>query len=225
MWPSHCGSRWQRSLARHVSLLLAMSILELAAAAQVLKHQQAGLQKSRAAAKRRLAAEQPRPCTPWMRAVSMRLLALPDSGPDVVQEYLSKKKRRETVADVQGWYDTLAAAGTEQLLAPGGDICSERQLAEARRFCEESNLVRWVRQHNEENGVAPSASAVLDRAGPSLARQKWRRNRFRWVQRVLGRRGGRRINFAGRPDQLSTEDFERKVLPLFEQSSQARDRI
>jgi hypothetical protein len=199
-----------------------MSIAELAATAEALKRQQSSIRQKLAAAKRKLIAEQLRPCTPWMRAVSMRLLSLPDSGPRVVQQYLVAKKRRETVADVQGWCDSLTAAEKDQLLAPGSDRRSGRQLAEAKLFFEESRLVHWVQEQNELNGVAPTASAVADRAGPALARQKWRSNRLRWVQQALRRWGGRRVHFAGRSDQLSPEEFRKKVATLLRLASASR---
>ena len=192
--------------------MLAMSIADLQARAEELARQQKELQCSLAAAKRKLSAGQPLSCTPWMRAVAVRLLALSDFNENVVREYLLRKRRHEVPADVRDWYDSLPLAEVARLLAPGGDATSARQLAEAERFWGEFRLMRWVGNQNAESGIAPTAGAVLEHAGPTLARQVWRPNRFRWLRQTMSRWGGRRVNFSGGSDQLSPVEFERKVL-------------
>jgi hypothetical protein len=189
-----------------------MSVGELEARAAELSRQQADLEVQLRAAKRKLQSEQPKRCTVWMRAVAVKLLAASDFDDVAVRRYLQRKQRVDTVADVRAWHASLSPEQTRDLLTPGlGDQTSNRQLVEAQKFLAECRLVAWVQDRNEKKGIAPTAGAVLSQAGPSLARQRWRSNRYRWLQRLMRRWGGRRVRFAGGPDQLSPEDFERKA--------------
>lgn len=189
----------------------AMSLRDLEAMAENLGRRQVELKAQVRAAKRKMASEQPKTCTPWMQAVAVKLFALADFDDAFVQKYLRAKQRSETVADVRAWYESLPPEHTRDLLAPDADRQAQRQLAEAKKFLGEARLVAWVQEQNEKKGVAPTASAVLVQAGPSLARQQWRANRYRWLQKRMHRWGGRRVHFTGGQGQLSSGDFERKV--------------
>ena len=173
--------------------------------------QRAELKTEIAAVKRRAAQDLPRPCTPWMRAVVVTVFALADLDATPVQKYLDIKQRAETVADVRAWYESLPPEEVRLLLNLPGGSRAEKQLQEAKRFLGEFRLVHWVAEQNESRGIAPSAGAVLNRAGPDLARQRWLTNRYRWLQQCMGRWGGRRVHFAGGSDDLPQCEFERKV--------------
>ena len=175
------------------------------------RQRQSELQGQIAACKRKLAEEHRGSCTPWMSSVALKILVLAEFKADVVQKYLTVKRRSETAADVQGWYDAMSPDAVVRLTAPGEHEKSKRQLAAAKKFVEEGRLASWVQHQNAVKGIAPTASAVLEQAGPALVRQRWRPNQFRWLRRVMDRFGGRRVKFSG-GEQVTPEEFKQKVL-------------
>lgn len=187
-----------------------MSLVELEARAAELASRQEvlGLQIKRA--RRELARESLKPCTPWMRGVAMRLLCVSDFDVSVVGKYLERKRRRETAEDVIAWTEDLPEERLAQLDEATDDMASNRQLAEARKFMQEDWLASWVQEQNETKGLAPSAKAVLEAAGPSVAQGRFQDNRYRWVRRFMGRWGGKRVRLSG-GDSLSDEELHRKV--------------
>ena len=190
---------------------LAMSIVDLEAQLGELQGRLSTAKTRVATAKRQLNSECPRRCTPWMRSVAVKLLALSNHDDAVVAKYLAARGRVEQPADVRDWHDSLPLADLPGLLVRQGDPGVLRQLAEAEKFLHEFRLVSWVQEQNEKKGIAPTASAVLDEAGPGLARQKWMPNRYRWLQQCMRRWGGRRVRFSGGSDELSHDEFVRKV--------------
>lgn len=208
-------------MVRHASVLQgghrvslarpAMSVNELEAAAEELRLRQIDLKAQLAAAKRRLASSTPRRCTPWMRAVAVKVLALADFDDAPVAKYLEAKGRSENADDVRAWYESLTPEALPLVLAPDADLPGQRQLLEAKRFLGEFRLAAWVQEQNKDKGIAPTASAVLEQAGPDLARQTLRTSRYRWLQQCMRRWGGRRVHFAGGPDELTASEFERKA--------------
>lgn len=191
---------------------VAMSVAELESVAAELERRQAELRLGLKRARQRLASESPRPCTPWMREVAVRVLVLSGFNDEAVLKFLTAKSRAEAVACVREWHGALSPDLAAKLIEPGDDPAACRQLAEARRFVEEFRLVAWVKEQNSEKGIAPSASAVLEQAGPALVRSSLRRNRYRWVKRCMNRWGGRRVRLGG-GDQLSEDEFGRKAPP------------
>ena len=188
----------------------AMSVAELEARSADLWRRQAELGKQLKDARRQLAAPRPKTCTPWMRQVAMKLFAVSEFQDNVVAKYLERKQRSETVADVRAWFRALPPAVAAGMLQPGDDEVARRQLAEAEKFWAEARLVDWLKEQNAVKGIAPTATAVIEQAGPGLVRQGLQRNRYRWVKRCMKRWGGRRVHLGG-GDGLSAEEFRQKV--------------
>ena len=157
-------------------------------------------------------ASKPLDCTPWMKAVAVRIWALADVQAGAGRKYLRAKKRVASEADVREWYTSLSAEARAGLLSPPvGDKAAARQVAEARRFIDESQLIAWVREQNTRKGIAPIAGAVLRKAGPTIAKGKHKSNRYRWLRRCMSRWGGRRARFA-HGDSLTTEEMQEKAM-------------
>lgn len=178
---------------------------ELRSSAREIARKQAGL-KRKAKVAQGLA-----PATPWMRSVALRVLALAESDVEVAQQYIRWKGRHVQQDEVRAWDADLSADDRRHLLCPPvHQSCAARQLAEARKFFAERDVVAWVRRQNVDRGVAPTPGAIIDefaqRAGPSGRRS----SRHKWLRRVTGRWGGRKCIFAV-GDQLSKETFDRKA--------------
>jgi hypothetical protein len=136
---------------------------------------------------------------------------LSDFDVAVVGQYLGQKGRSETAEDVVAWCDCLAEGELARLSQVGDDVAANRQLAEARKFVEEARLASWVQIQNETKGIAPTAKAILETAGPSLARGRVQDNRYRWLRRFMARWGGRRARLSG-GDALSDDEFREKAV-------------
>lgn len=184
--------------------------MDLEAAAAKLRRRQAELREQVRLARRRLASESPKDCTPWMRQVAARVLVLSDFSDEAVVKFLSWKRRAGTAADVRGWYGALSPAVAAKLIDPGEDPVASRQLAEAKKFVAEFQLVGWVKKQNSEKGIAPSASAVLEQAGSDLGQCRLRQNRYRWLKRCMTRWGARRVRLGG-GDGLPADEFDREA--------------
>jgi hypothetical protein len=174
-----------------------------------LRRRQSELGQEIRSTRRRMTTEMPRRCTAWMREVALRVLLLSQFNDEAVSQFLSAKHRVETAADVRTWYGALRPDVAAGLLDPGDDA-ARRQMSEAQRFTQEFRLVAWVKEQNAVKGIAPSASAVLEQAGPGLARGRLQRNRYRWLKRCMNRWGGRRVRLGG-GDQLSAGEFREKA--------------
>jgi hypothetical protein len=187
-----------------------MSLEELQARAAECRRRKSELSLQIRSVRQKLASQPLKSCTPWMKEVAMRVLALSELNDEIVSKFLTKKKRSDTAAHVRAWFGALPPDLAVKLLEPGDDQAAGRQLAEARKFVEEFRLTAWVKEQNSAKGIAPSATAVLDQAGPGLARGRLQRNRYRWVKRCMRRWGGRRVRLGG-GDALSADEFGRKA--------------
>ena len=108
------------------------------------------------------------------------------------------KKRRVSPDEVRGWCDWMSVRDRCNLTSPPpGEPRTMRQLAEARKFVAEKKLVAWVKQQNEERGLAPSPGLVLDHVPAELDFRGRRNERRRRVRRVMARWGGHKGIFAG----------------------------
>lgn len=164
------------------------------------------------------------PPTPWMRRVAAHIVFLSDGSTDVALEYLATKKRWASEGEVRGWHDGMPASERRNLTSPPPDEPrSARQLAEARRFVAEKKLVAWVKQQNEERGLAPSPGVVLDHAPVELELSGRRNERRRRVRRIMGRWGGHRGIFAG-GDRLPLEALQEKA-PVARRHTQVRQNL
>lgn len=152
-----------------------------------------------------------RPATPWMRAVALKVFALSGCFADVAAEYLQSKGRRALARDVQAWFDDLSAEAAAALVSPPvDDAKAARQLAEAKRFMAEKDLVTWVQQQNEVRGIAPTPGAVLDNASKDLGFCGRRNEQRRRLRRIMTRWGCRKGLLSG-GDRLTKEAFQQKV--------------
>lgn len=198
--------------SQHLSELAvaAMSLADLEAAAAELSNRCAerGVQIKRA--RREACSELPKRCTPWMRGVAMRVLALSDFNLAFVIQYLSQKGRSETAGDAMDWCGALSGEEILKLCETSDDSQANRQLREARKFVEEARLAAWVKTQNAAKGIAPTAKVVLETASPCLAQGYVQENRYRWLRRFMARWGGRRARLVG-GDTLSDGEFREKV--------------
>ena len=98
-----------------------------------------------------------RPPSPWMRAVALKVFVLCGCFADAAVAYLESKGRRVEARHVQAWFDGLSAEDAAAVTSPPvDDARAARQLAEAKRFVAETDLVTWVQQQNEVKGIAPT---------------------------------------------------------------------
>jgi hypothetical protein len=181
---------------------LAMSIVDLEAQLGELQGRLSTAKTRVATAKRQLNSECPRRCTPWMRSVAVKLLALSNHDDAVVAKYLAARGRVEQPADVRDWYDSLPLADLPGLLVRQGDPGVLRQLAEAEKFLHEFRLVSWVQEQNEKKGIAPTASAVLDEAGRAWLAKSGCRTATAGCSNACG--GGAGVGFASLEGQTSS---------------------
>lgn len=161
------------------------------------------------------------PCTPWMRAVSLRVFVLAELDVQAPLKYLELKQRAASEDDVRMWYAALSEEERAVLLdPPEGDATAVRQLAEARRFIEERGLVSWVYEQNTAKGLAPTSGAILQHLGPSPVGGHLVENRCRRIRRCMRRWGGRRARL--KPGaSLTPEEFHNKVHVLSESKAVA----
>ena len=209
-WPQFLPGPPLSLRQRHSRGSRTMSLEELKARAEECHRRKADVSLQMRNVRRKLASESLKHCTPWMKEVAMRVLVLSEHNDEIVSKFLSTKKRSNTAAQVCGWFGALPPDLAAKLLEPGDDQAAGRQLAEASKFVEEFRLAAWVKEQNSAKGIAPSASAVLDQAGPGLARGRLQRNRYRWVKRCMHRWGGRRVRLSG-SDELSAGEFGQKA--------------
>lgn len=112
----------------------------------------------------------PRPPTPRMQAVALRIFVISKFDVSVPLQYLRFQGRRADEADVRGWYAALSAGDRECLLLDqGGQPPQIRQLAEARKFLAERDIALWVQQQNRQKSIAPTPGAVLEQFPAELA--------------------------------------------------------
>lgn len=150
-------------------------------------------------------------CNPWMRGVAVRIFALAEFDIQAPLKYLDMKRRAGGETDVRNWYADVSPAARGLLLEPpAGDEQASRQLAAARKYLSERQLVAWVRGRNVSKGLAPAGALVLEQAGPEVARGRYLSSRYRWLRRCMARRGGRQGRF-GHRDSLTHEEFRRKA--------------
>jgi hypothetical protein len=153
--------------------------------------------------------------TPRMKRVSLRVLALCGENAVPAVEYLRVQGRRAEVTEVQSWYTSLTENDRQGLLSPlEAQPGAHRELAEARKFVGEKDLVTWIQELNKNKRIAPTPGAVLDLGPSSAGFQGKRRSRYRRLKRVIARWGGRKAVF-GFGDQLSREVLDQKVRRRF----------
>ena len=189
------------------------SVEELVAKANQLRRlrQEAG-QKSRELKRQAMAIDAGQAVTPWgAKRVAMRVFALSGFNLAASTKYLRHKGRWSDDTGCRTWYHALPTESRAQLLHPAeGDGVARRQLAEARTFVEEEQLVAWIQLQNQAKGIAPTPGAVLDQGpvppswGGSLNSQRRR------LRRLVARRGGRKAVFGGN-EQLEPAVLERKA--------------
>jgi hypothetical protein len=164
-----------------------------------------------AAARKRALPEASKKCTPWMKAVSLRVFAASEFQAEAALRYLQSKGRAATAEDLRAWYASLSPDEKARLLSPTADsLVANKQLAEALKFLAEFRLVLWVQEQNHTKGAAPTSKLILEHAPAGHVRSRSAKNRLRWVRRFMRRFGGRRARFA-HGERLSQEDFRRKV--------------
>lgn len=153
------------------------------------------------------------PATAWMRAVSLRVLALSGFDYEAAVRYLALKKRRGNEQEVRDWFGALSVEQQAFLASPpADDVRAGRQLAEASKFLAEKHLVAWVKEQNETKGLAPSPAVVLEHAPAGMDLRGKRNEKRRRVRRTLSRWGVRKCSLSG-GDRVSAEDFRKKVVP------------
>jgi len=189
------------------------SVEELVAKANQLRRlrQEAG-QKSRELKRQAMAVDAGQAVTPWgAKRVAMRVFALSGFNLAASTKYLRHKGRWSDDTGCRTWYHALPTESRAQLLHPAeGDGVARRQLAEARTFVEEEQLVAWIQLQNQAKGIAPTPGAVLGQGpvppswGGSLNSQRRR------LRRLVARRGGRKAVFGGN-EQLEPAVLERKA--------------
>jgi len=146
-----------------------------------------------------------------MRAVVLRVLDLTEGDFAAAEQFLQSKGRAGDASDVRAWRAALPPGeGRDLSRAPVGQPKAAKQLAEARKFVEERELISWVRLQNKAKSIAPTPGAVLEEASktPGLARTG--RNRHRWLRRVVSRWGGRKGVLRG-GEQPAAEEFNQKA--------------
>lgn len=154
-----------------------------------------------------------KPSTAFLRGVAVRLCAMADAS--VAVQFLHMQGRSGDEAEVRSWISGLSAGRRSALLEPSPeDSVATRQLAEATKFLKERQLALWVWRQNTTKGIAPTSRAILDQAGPDLAKAANPKNRYRWVCHFMKRWSGRRARFA-RGERLSQEEFRAKVAAAF----------
>ncbi len=152
-----------------------------------------------------------RPATRWMRAVALKVFALSGCFVDAAVEYLQSKGRKADAREVQSWFDDLSTLEATELASPPvDDLRAARQLAEAKKFVAEKDLVAWVQQQNETRGIAPTPGAVLDNASEDVGFRGRRNERRRRLRRIMARWGARKCSLSG-GDRLSKDAFQRKA--------------
>lgn len=153
----------------------------------------------------------PPPATPWMQAVALRVFVLSGCFVDAAVEYLQSKGRQAEPLEVQAWFDALPVEDVAALSSPAdGDAKAARQLAAARKFVAEKDLVTWVQQQNEAKGIAPTPSVVLDHASPAVGFSGRRNEQRRRLRRIMARWGARKRVLSG-GDRLTAESFRQKA--------------
>jgi hypothetical protein len=188
------------------------SLRELEAKACELRSISRTLTKKRATLKRQaegqLDSQGP---TQWLRAVAVMVYVLTDSSFSDAMAYLKWKKRPCSEASLREWVAHIAEGDKDAVVRPGEDQPrARRQLAEAKKFLSEKELVSWVQYENTSKSVAPSPSAVLDKFAGRLGPTGRRCNRYKYLRRLCSRWGGRKCTF-GVGDQLSDAAFEHKA--------------
>lgn len=148
--------------------------------------------------------------TAWMRTVAVMVYIIAGCDAAAVQ-YVQWKKRQCNAGQVETWASGLSSADREALLDPGEDQPrARRQLAEARKFLAERQIVVWVQSENKSKRLAPTPGVVVDKAHGSAGPSGRRSSRYKWLRRVCQRWGGRKCVF-GVGDQLTSETFDHKA--------------
>lgn len=146
-----------------------------------------------------------------MQAVALHIYAMADFDLGAPLAYLRSKGRKADAAELQAWHSALGVERQGELRSqPTGTPAKLRQWAEAQRFVKEFRTVLWVKAQNKKS-VAPSPGVILSHAAAAGGLPGKRGSRYRWLQRVMARWGGRKGIFAS-GDQLSREAFENKAL-------------
>lgn len=187
------------------------STAELAARAQEIRRQEQLLRQQARELKRKGELDSPRPPTPWMQAVAVRVFALSELDVSVPLEYLRSKGRRAEEAEVRAWHAALPGADREGLLQEQqGQSREARQLVEARKFVAERGLVCWVKRQNTSKSIAPTPGVVLEQFSDVLTADIPRSSQHRRLRRIIARWGGGKGRFSN-GGQLSREALEHKA--------------
>ncbi len=148
--------------------------------------------------------------TARMQSVALRIYAMTSFDAIAPLTYLRSLSRRADGDEIRAWYSALTAEQQGELAnQPAHPAASVRQWSEAERFAKEYQVVSWAKSQNKK-GVAPSPGAALRSAATVGGLPPKQASRYRWLQRVMARWGGRKGTFAN-GDQLPREVFEAKV--------------
>lgn len=163
------------------------------------------------AAKQQAAAGGEAAATARMRSVALMVLAMAGGDVDAPLAYLQQKGRRAHAPEIQSWLEALPGAERASLACqPDPHSQAFRLWAEARKFTSDLQVVSWSKRQNKNKSLAPSPGAVLKQASSISPMQTKQNSRYKWLQRLMARSGGRKGRFAVGA-RLSLQTFRAKA--------------